>query len=389
LKPNSTIPYSRQSIDEDDIKAVVEVLRSDLITQGPKVREFEAALAEYCGAKHTVVFSSGTAALHAAYFAAGIGPGEGSAAPGEIITSPITFVATANAALYLGARPVFVDIEPETGNINAELIAKAITENTRAIVPVHYAGHPADLDPIHEIAKKHGLVVIEDACHALGASYKGRKIGSLSDMTVFSFHPVKPITTGEGGAVVTNDGEFSERLRAFGTHGITKDAERFVDEPHGSWHYEMQHLGFNYRLTDIQAALGLSQLRKLDSFIKRREEIAAVYNEAFKDTAWFDLPAGREYAKSSWHLYPIRLKGGCLKRKAEIFRELRQQGLGVQVHYMPVYLQPYYRGLGYMDGPCPEAERFYGRELSIPVHQGMGDRNVKQVMKGVFDIFEE
>lgn len=377
---SSFIPYSRQSVDEDDIKEVVAVLRSDYLTQGPKIMEFEIALASYCGAKYAVVFSSGTAALHGAYFAAGIGPGD------EIITSPITFAATANAALYLGAKPVFADIDPETGNIDPELIERAITKKTKAVVPVHYAGHPANLDHLHDIARSRDLLVIEDACHALGASYKGRKIGALSDMTVFSFHPVKPITTGEGGAVLTGDRKFYERLLAFRSHGIVKGTAGFEENPHGNWYYEMQMLGYNYRLTDIQCALGLSQLKKIDAFIKRRKEIVLSYALAFKGNKWFDLPVMSGDAESSWHLYPIRFKGEFLARKALIFDRLRKAGLVVQVHYIPVYLHPYYKRLGYREGICPAAEQFYRRQLSIPVHQGMDGADAEIVEKTISDV---
>jgi len=276
------IPYSHQDINEEDINAVSEVLRSDFITQGPKIKEFEEALATYCGAKYAVVFSSGTAALHAAYFVCGISKED------EIITSPITFLATANAALFLGAKPIFVDVELDTGNIDPDLIERSITEKTKAIVPVDYAGHPVDLEKISNIAKSYNLLVIEDACHALGTQYRGEEIGNCkySDMTVFSFHPVKSITTGEGGAVLTNNEEYYEKLIMFRQHGVTKNPKKFLNKslsftPHTShltshvnhWYYEMQFLGYNYRLTDIQCALGISQLKKLDKFIERRPDV--------------------------------------------------------------------------------------------------------------------
>lgn len=374
---NRVIPYSRQAIDEDDIKAVVDVLRSNFLTQGPKVKEFETALAAYCDTGHAVAFSSGTAALHAAYFAAGIGRGD------EIITTPITFAATANAALYLGARPVFVDVEPDTGNINPGLIEKAITEKTRAIVPVHYAGHPADLDPIHKIANKHNLLTIEDACHAVGASYKGRKIGSISDMAVFSFHPVKPITTGEGGAVTTGNRDFYDKLVMFREHGMTRDKSRFHSEPHGDWYYEMQFLGFNYRLTDIQSALGVSQLKKLDGFIEKRREISNIYRRAFSESDNFALL--KENPGSSLHLFPVLLYNKLIKKKAEIFAELRKKGLGVQVHYIPVYLQHFYRSLGYTEDLFPVSSDFYRRQISIPLHHSMSNESVKHVVSVVMD----
>jgi UDP-4-amino-4,6-dideoxy-N-acetyl-beta-L-altrosamine transaminase len=375
------IPYSRQWIDKEDIEAVLNVLGSDFLTQGPKVKEFEDALSKYTGTGYAVAFSSGTTALHAAYFAAGIGPGD------EIITSPVTFAATANAALYLGAKPVFVDVEPDTGNINPALIDGAVTKSTKAIVPVHYAGHPADMDEVHEIAKRHKIPVIEDACHALGAQYKGKKIGSISEMSVFSFHPVKPITTGEGGAVCTDDEKHYKKLLMFRAHGVTKDD--FKNEPHGGWYYEMQLLGYNYRLTDIQAALGLSQLKKLDGFTQKRRVVAEEYAKLFEGNQYFDVPVERDYARSCWHLYPIRLKDEYVGRKKSLFEKLRSEGLGVQVHYIPVYLHPYYRSLGYAEGLCPAAEDFYRRELSIPIHQGMEEEDVQYVRDALFGAFEE
>ena len=378
----SFIPYSRQWIEEEDIKAVVEVLKSDWITQGPAIDKFEQALANYCEAKYAVILSSGTAALHAAYFASGIGEGD------EVITSPITFAATANAALYVGARPVFVDIKSDIGNIDPECIKIAITKRTKAIVPVHYSGYPVDLGAIYDIADKHNLIVIEDACHALGARYKGNKIGNCeySVMTVFSFHPVKHIATGEGGAVLTNDERLYEKLLIFRTHGITK--KNLINKNEGDWYYEMHLLGFNYRITDIQAALGLSQLSKLDKFVGRRREIAKQYSNAFKDTVYFDIPIEKDYAFSSYHLYPIRLKEKYIGIKQEIVQKLKKQGIGTQVHYIPVYLHPYYQGLGYKKGLCPVAEDFYQRELSIPIYPAMRDKDVNCVIKTVKAFYE-
>jgi len=394
----SFIPYSRQLIDDADIEEVVRILKSDWLTQGPKVKEFEEALAAYCGAKYAAVFSSGTAALHAAYFVTDINKDD------EIITSPITFLSTANAALFLGAYPVFVDIEINTGSINPDLVERAITKKTKAVVPVDYAGHPADLEKIAEIAKKYNLLVIEDACHALGAEYKNRKIGSCkySDMTVFSFHPVKSITTGEGGAVLTNNKEYYEKLIMFRQHGVTKNPKKFLNKslsftPHTShftlhanhWYYEMQFLGYNYRLTDIQCALGISQLKKLDKFIERRRQIVEIYKEAFKNNDFFDLPVEKDYAKSSWHLYPIRLKNKYCNEKRGIFTKLREKGLGVQVHYIPVYWQPYYQKLGYRKGICPNAEDFYRREISIPLYPSMSDEDVEYVVNTILSTFKE
>lgn len=376
------VPYGKQHIDEGDIDAVVRALKSDFITQGPRIREFEEKLAAYCGAQYAAVLNSGTSALHAAYFAAGLKEG------GEVITSPITFVATANAALYLGARPVFVDVEPDTGNINPELLEKAITDDTRVVAPVHYAGHPVDLETIDDMAKRSGLVVIEDACHALGSEFKGERTGSCkySDMAVFSFHPLKHITTAEGGAVLTNNEEFYKKIQMFRTHGITKDRESFMNESDGEWYHEMQLLGYNYRMTDIQAALGISQLGKLDRFVERRRDIARTYSKAFADNPYFDLPVEKSYADHSWHLYPIRLRDAD-KRKA-VFERLREEGLGVQVHYIPVYLQPYYGSMGYESGLCPLSEDFYRREISIPIYHGMGDEDVEYVLKTLPKVLE-
>ncbi len=300
------IPYGRQSINEDDIRAVERVLRSDRLTQGPEVAAFEEALASYCGARFAVVAANGTAALHAAYHAAGIGESD------EIITSAMTFVATANAALYLGAKSVFADIDPSSGAIDPRLIEAAITDRTKAIVPIHYMGRPAEFDGISAIAKKNNLLVIEDGCQALGADYKGRKIGNLGDMTVFSFHPVKSITTGEGGAVLTNDEILYKKMKRFITHGIAK--ENFTYESHGPWYIEQQVLGYNYRLTDVQCALGKSQLGRLDQFIAKRKQLAARYDSAFVNAKNFVLPPkDTSDVRSAWHLYVIRLKDRCIR----------------------------------------------------------------------------
>ncbi|MDA8105327.1 MAG: UDP-4-amino-4,6-dideoxy-N-acetyl-beta-L-altrosamine transaminase [Nitrospiraceae bacterium] len=391
------LPYSRQFIDDGDIKAVTDVLRSDFITQGPKIEEFETALAEYCGAAHAVIFSSGTAALHAACEVAGVGAGD------EIVTTPLTFVATANVSLYVGAKPVFIDVECDTGNIDANLIEHAITPCTKAIIPVHFAGHPAAMEQVFDLAQKQGLVIIEDACHALGARYllsrakehrggeraEWVRIGkcALSDMTVFSFHPVKHITTGEGGAVLTNDKSYYDRLLMFRTHGITRT--EFTREPDGPWYYEMHLLGFNYRMTDLQAALGISQLRKIERFIERRREIAGIYNRKFHSNPFFDVPAEKDYAYSAYHLYPIRLKEGYAVKKAAIVSELRRRGLGVQVHYIPVYLQPFYQQLGYEKALCPVSEAFYRSEISIPIYPAMNDDEVCFVTETLVRVFED
>ncbi len=377
-----TISYGRHFIDEEDIEAVLEVMRSDFLTQGPKVEEFEERLAEYCGAGRAVVFNSGTSALHAAYGALGLKKGD------EFITSPITFAATANAGLYLGAVPIFVDTEKDTGNMDFSELEKAISPKTSLIAPVHYAGHPVDMESIRETALKRGIPVVEDACHALGGEYKGGKIGACaySDMTVFSFHPVKSITTGEGGAVLTNDETLYKKMVMFRSHGITRND--FLNAPDGGWYYEMQSLGFNYRMTDIQAALGVSQLRKLNWFIGRRREIAGFYDRRFNGNPYFDTPPERDYARSAWHLYPIRLKDEYMARRKDVFSRLREKGLGVNVHYIPVYLQPYYRELGYMRGACPMAEDFYGRIISIPIYPAMTEEELAYASDTVIEVFE-
>lgn len=399
---NKPIPYGRQYIDEDDIAAVVEVLRSDFITQGPVIERFEASIASYTGAQYAVVFNSGTAALHGAYFAAGLASeGTINENVAEVVTTPMTFAATANAALYVGARPVFVDVESDTGNINVEKIEDAITEKTKLIVPVHFAGHPVDLLRIREIADGFGLVVVEDACHALGAEYcafsdpgsskEWLKVGSCShsDMTAFSFHPVKHITTGEGGAVTTNIREYYEKLLMFRTHGISKKNTILKQSKVKSaveWYYEMQHLGYNYRMTDIQAALGCSQLKKLDLFVAKRRKIAGIYAETLKDLAGIDLPVERGYGRSSYHLYPLRLRDDKVHKKQEIFSKAREKGIGLQVHYIPVYNHPYYKSLGYDDGLCPNADDFYEREISIPIYPAMSYDDIHRVtdfLKGV------
>lgn len=382
-----SLSYSHQCIEQDDIEAVLDVLKSDYLTQGPKVKEFEDSLSAYCGARFAVVFSSGTAALHAAYFAAGLSHKD------QIVTSPMTFLATSNAALFLGAQPVFVDIEADTGNIEPALIEKAVTDRTRAIVPVHFAGHPAALETLSDIARRHRLLLIEDACHALGAKYKETTVGNCrySDMVVFSFHPVKSITTGEGGAVLTDREEFHRKLTMFRHHGVTKDKKFFKNSAAapGDWYYEMQHLGYNYRLTDLLSALGVSQLRKLDGFIRRRREIAATYERAFKDNAFFELPVEKRYAKSAWHLYAIRLNDKYKAHKTQIFAKLRARGLGVQVHYIPVYLQPHYQELGYKRTLCPTAKGFYEREISLPLYPSMAAEDVDYVVRNTLDVFEE
>jgi len=368
------LPYGRQSIGEEDIQAVVNVLRSDWLTTGPKVAEFEEAFAAWVGAKHAVSFSSGTAALHGAAFAAGLKAGD------EAITTPMTFAATANCVLYQGATPVFADVSPDTLNLDPEQVAERITDRTKAVLAVDYAGHPADLDAIHDVAASEGCIVIEDASHAPGAEYKRRRAGSIADMTVFSFHPVKHLATGEGGMVTTNRADFAETLRRFRNHGISSDARQ--RQSVGQWHYEMVLLGFNYRLTDIACSLGLSQLKKLDENLARRREIAARYTAAFRDLEGVTVPAVRTDVKPAWHLYPIRVNLEKLTTdRGEIFRALRAENIGVNVHYIPVHLHPYYRDrFGYAAGAYPIAEEAYARLISLPMFHGMTDEDVGDVI---------
>lgn len=371
------LPYGRQSIEEDDIQAVVETLRSDWLTTGPRIPEFEEAFAAWVGARYAVSFSSGTAALHGAAFAASVATGD------EAITTPLTFAATANCVLYQNATPVFADVCPDTLNLDPERVAARISQRTKALLPVDYAGHPADLDVMLEIAERHGLIVIEDACHALGAEYKGRRVGSTAHMTVFSFHPVKHLTTGEGGMVATNNPSYAEALRKFRNHGISSGARD--RQQAGQWHYDMVLLGYNYRLTDIACALGLSQLKKLEANLKRRREIAARYTAAFQEMPGICAPAVRQEVLPAWHLYPIRLDLARLSAgRAEIFRALRAENIGVNVHYIPVHLHPYYRErFGYRGGEFPIAESAYESLISLPMFHSISEQDVEDVIRAV------
>jgi perosamine synthetase len=371
------LPYGRQSITEEDIQAVTDVLRSDWLTTGPKIAEFEEAFASQVGAKYAVSFSSGTAALHGSAFAAGLKPGD------EAITTPLTFAATANCVLYQGATPVFADVSPDTLNLDPEQVAARINQHTRAILPVDYSGHPADLEAIQSLATLHGCIVIEDASHALGAIFNDKPVGSVADMTVFSFHPVKHLATGEGGMVTTNRSDLADTLRRFRNHGISSDARQRQAE--GQWHYEMVLLGFNYRLTDIACALGLSQLSRLQENLSRRRAIAARYTAAFETLEEVLPPAVRSNVKPAWHLYPIRLNLEKLNAdRAQIFRALRAENIGVNVHYIPVHLHPYYRDrFGNRAGQFPVAEDAYSRLISLPMFHGMSDRDVQDVILAV------
>ena len=371
------LPYGRQSIDDGDVQAVVEVLKSDWLTTGPKVGEFEERFAERVGAKHAVAFSSGTAALHGAAFAAGMGTGD------DAITTPMTFCATANCILYQGATPIFADVSRDTLNLDPDQVSAKLSSRTKAILAVDYAGHPAALEELGELAHRHGALLIEDASHALGAEHRGKRVGGIANMTVFSFHPVKHLTTGEGGMVTTNDHGLAETLRRFRNHGISSEARQRQEA--GQWYYEMVLLGFNYRLTDIACALGLSQLRKLDANLARRREIAAQYTAAFRDLPEVTVPVTRDEGNPAWHLYPIRLQLEMLSvGRGEIFRALRAENIGVNVHYIPVHLHPYYRErLGHKEGDYPVAEEAYERLISLPMFHSMAETDVKDVCQAL------
>ncbi|WP_261303493.1 UDP-4-amino-4,6-dideoxy-N-acetyl-beta-L-altrosamine transaminase [Paenibacillus andongensis] len=377
------LPYGQQWIDEEDIQSVLDVLRGELITQGPKIAEFEQKVAKYAGTKYAVAFSSGTAALHGACFAAGIGPGD------EVITSAITFAASSNCVLYQGGTPVFADINPLTYNIDPQDIRAKLSSRTKAIIPVDFTGQPVEMDEIRQIANEHNLIIIEDAAHSIGATYKGRKVGTLADMTMFSFHPVKHVTTAEGGVIVTNNEDFYYRMQLFRSHGITKDPS-LLTHNEGPWYYEMQELGYHYRMPDMQAALGITQMDKLDRFVARRREIASYYQSELSGLPGITLPRQHEDTSSSWHLFILRfdLSKSKLSRK-EIFEAFRAENIGVNVHYLPVYLHPYYEKLGYTKGICPEAETLYKEIITIPLFPRMTTKDMEDVVGAVRKIQNE
>jgi UDP-4-amino-4,6-dideoxy-N-acetyl-beta-L-altrosamine transaminase len=378
------IPYGRQWIDQADLDSVKKVLQSDFLTQGPEVSRFEQALVRLTSSKYCVAVSSGTAALHLAVACLRLEEGY------EGITSPITFAASANAMIYSGLVPRFADIDPWTYNIDPAEIARKLTERTRLLLPVHFAGQPVDMHAIHELARKRGLRIIEDASHAIGSEYAGGiPVGSCrySDLTVFSFHPVKTITTGEGGAVTTNDTELYERLLMLRTHGITRDPMKLGENP-GPWYYEMQDLGFNYRLTDLQAALGTSQLEKLASFRKRRREIVEIYNRSFAGDKLLKIPFEDPRVNSCFHLYVLQMDFDAIGvGRRETMELLRSRGIGTQVHYIPLHLQPYYRKhYGYGPGEYPIAESYYRRALSLPLYPALSDEQVQRVVNSIREL---
>lgn len=384
------IPYGRQAISEADIEAVVSVLRSEFLTQGPKVPAFELSIAAYCGAKHGVAVNSATSALHIACLALGVGPGD------LVWTSPITFVASANCALYCGADVDFVDIDPRTYNLSVERLqeklehAQSAGRLPKVVIPVHLCGRPCDMKAIHALSERYGFKIIEDASHAVGGKYLGEAIGNCrySDITVFSFHPVKIITTAEGGMAVTNDEGLAKRMSLLRSHGITRDESEMSRRSDGPWYYEQAVLGFNYRMTELQAALGLSQMTRLDEFVSRRHEISERY-AAFLKGLPVRCPEEGGDGYSGLHLYVIRIdtkKAGRSHR--EVFEELRKAGISVNLHYMPVYLQPYYAKLGFQPGLCPEAEKYYAEAISLPMYPELTEQNQNYVLHQLQELMQ-
>lgn len=375
------LAYARQCIDDDDRRAVDAVLRGDWLTTGPMVKQFEDVVSAYTGAREGVAVNTGTAALHAATWAAGIGPGD------EVIVPAISFVASANCVLYMGATPVFADLSPDTLNIDPLDVERKITSRTKAIVAVDFAGHPADHDALRAIAARHGLVVIEDAAHSLGATYKGRKVGTLQDMTALSFHPVKQVTTGEGGMLLTDDAGIAKRIRSFRHHGIDLDLHQRSKTQ--SWLYDINTLGYNYRIPDINCALGVSQMAKLDGWLERRRAIVSAYNAAFGDLSCLELPTQRDDCRSAWHLYVIRLRHDKLQvGRDRVFEAMRAENIGVNVHYVPIPWMSHYASLGYTRGNWPVAEASYERMLSLPMFPAMTDQDVHDVVAATLKVLK-
>ncbi len=375
--------YGHQYIDEDDIQAVVDVLKSDYLTCGPKIGELEEKLCEVTGAKYAVVCSNGTAALHIACLAAGVMPGD------EVITTPITFAASANCALYCGAKPVFADINEATYNIDPENVEKLTTEKTKAVVAVDFTGQSVELDRLLTHCREHNLVLIEDGAHVIGTSYKGRMNGSIADMTTMSFHPVKTVTGGEGGAVLTNSKEYYEKLLLYRAHGITRDPKMMEHEPDGPWYYEQIALGMNYRMTDMQAALIISQLNKLPRFMERRKAIVKAYNEAFSKLPQLFVQQEIPESDTTRHLYILRIRPEKLTiDRKQFFEALAAENICCNVHYIPTYYFPYYEKLGYKRGLCPKAEKLYAEEISLPLYYAMTDQDVEDVIHAVTRIAE-
>lgn len=370
--------YGHQYIDESDIQAVVNVLKSDFLTCGPKVEELEQRLCALTGAAYCTAVSNGTAALHVACLAAGIGPGD------EVITTPITFAASANAILYCGGTPVFADIDPETYEIDSASVEAHITEKTKAVIAVDFTGAPCNYEALRSICKKYHLLLIEDAAHSIGTSYRGTPVGSIADLTTFSFHPVKTITAGEGGAVMSHDPKLAQRVLMFARHGITRDQGLLKDLSNSNWYYEQQMLGYNYRLTDIQCALALSQLDKLDRFVARRKELVRRYDEALRELPEARIQKEYEGANTVRHLYILRLDFARLScDRREFYDAMQAENIGVNVHYIPVYWFPYYRPLGYRKGLCPNAEAYYGSSMTLPLFYGMTGQDQEDVILAV------
>ncbi len=370
--------YGRQLIDEDDIQAVTEVLRSDYLTCGPKVAQLEQRLCEMTGAGYCTAVSNGTAALHAACLAAGIGPGD------EVITTPITFAVSANAVLYCGGTPVFADIDPETYEIDPQSVQAHITEKTKAVIAVDFTGAACDYGAIRAICRRHGLLLIEDAAHSIGTRYRGTPVGSIADLTTFSFHPVKTVTAGEGGAVMARDPELARRVELFSRHGITRDPGLLQERGNSNWYYEQQMLGYNYRLTDIQCALALSQLNKLESFAARRKELVRRYDQALAQIPEVRLQRENEGSDSVRHLYILRLDfEGLSCTRREFYNAMQAENIGVNVHYIPVYYFPYYQARGYQRGLCPSAQAYYDSCMTLPLHCAMTDQDQRDVICAV------